>query len=452
MSIVQFLRILWARRMLIIAAIVSCVVGAFIVTQIVPPRYQGQSRVMLDLVKPDPVTGQVTSPQFAKAYTRTQIELIKDYRVAGKVVEDLGWLNNPDLLTQYQNRPAGDDRDLKRWAAQRIIDGTNANLIEGSNILELTYTSSSPEVARSVADALREAYIESTLAYRRETAARTATWYADQAAKAKAALASAEAAKAAFERENGIVLQDDKTDIDSARLAALAGAGAPALSAVMPTGPTPSALQLAQVDAAIAQASRTLGPNHPDLIAMKQQRSVLASQAAREQSAANAAAGAAASAARIGAGLLEAQKSKVIGQRDKLERVRALQAEVDVRREQFLKASSREADLRLEANIGETGITPLGNAVTPQTPIFPNMPLIMMGALGFGVAFGVLVALLTELFGRRVRSAEDLTYAVHAPLLAVIAGSPQPRKLGWSWSRRDLRGATKKVETRVAQA
>lgn len=439
MSIVQFLRILWARRMLVIAATISCVVGAFVVTQIVPPRYQGQSRVMLDLVKPDPVTGQVTSPQFAKAYTRTQIELIKDYRVAGKVVEELGWLNDPNLITQYQNRPAGDDRDLKRWAAQRIIDGTNANLIEGSNIMELTYTANSPEVARSVADALREAYIDSTLAYRRETAARTAAWYTDQAEKAKVALASAEATKATFERENGIVLQDDKTDIDSARLAALASAGAPALGAVMPAGPTPSGAQLVQLDAAIAQASRTLGPNHPDLISMKQQRTILAAQAAREQSASNSAAGAAASAARVGAGMLEAQKSKVIGQRDKLEQVKALQAEVDVRREQFLKASTRAADLRLESNVGETGITPLGNAVTPQSPIFPNMPLIMMGSLGFGAAFGVLIALLTELFGRRVRSIEDLTSAVQAPVLAVIAGSPQPRKSWWSRFKRSPR-------------
>jgi succinoglycan biosynthesis transport protein ExoP len=429
--------------MLVIAATLSCVVGAFIVTQIVPPRYQGQSRVMLELVKPDPVTGQVTSPQFAKAYTRTQVELIKDYRVAGKVVEDLGWLNDPNLITQYQSRPAGDDRDLKRWAAQRIIDGTNVNLIEGSNIMELTYTANSPEVARSIADALREAYIDSTLTYRRETAARTANWYADQAEKAKAALASAEAAKAAFERENGIILQEDKTDIDSARLAALASAGAPVLSAVMPAGPTPSGAQLAQLDAALSQASRTLGPNHPDLIAMKQQRSVLAAQASREQSAANAAAGAAASAARVGAGLLEAQKSKVIGQRDELEQLKALQAEVDVRRDQFVKASTRAADLRLEANIGETGITPLGNAVTPQAPIFPNMPLIMVGSLGFGAAFGVFIALLTELFGRRVRSMEDLTHAVHAPLLAVIPGSSRPHK---SWRHRFRRSSGKGVD------
>lgn len=428
MSVVQFLRILWARRLIIVAATISCVVGAFIVTQIVPPRYQAHSRVMMDLVKPDPVTGQLTSPQFARAYTKTQIELIKDYRVAGQVVDDLGWTNDPTLSAQYQSRARGDDRDFRRWLAQRVIDGINVKAIDASNILEITFTSNTPDGARSLADAVREAYINSSLAFRRDSARRTAEWYTVQADKAKTVLATAETSKSAYEREHGIILQDNKIDLDSARLAALAqSAGAP-MMAPMATGPSAAEIQLAQVDAAISQASRTLGPNHPDLLAMQQQRIVLARQAAEQRSASSAMTGAAASAARVGAGMLEAQKSKVIGQRDKLEQLRALQAEVDLRRDQYMKASTRAAELRLEAEAGETGLTSLGSAVTPQNPVFPNMPLIMFGSLGIGFAFGLLIALLTELFGRRVRGVEDLSAAIAAPILTVIAGPPAARR------------------------
>lgn len=426
MSIFQFLRILWARRLLIVAATVSCVVGAFIVVQIVPPRYQSQSRVILEVLKPDPVTGEVNSPRFAGAYTKTQMELIQDYRVAGRVVDDLGWQNDPNLVSQYQNRGAGDDRDLRRWLAQRVIDGTRVKLISGSNILEIGFTANSPETARTIADALRKAYIDSSLDFRRESALRTADWFASQTQKAKVALDAAEAAKTAYEKEYGIVLADNNLDIDSARLQALAGAGAGAPMISAPVGPTASALQLAQVDAAIAQASRTLGPNHPDLISMQQQRALLARQAAQESSAANSAAGSAASAARVSAGLLEAQKSKVIGQRDKIERLRQLQAEVNIRRDQFTKASTRTAALRQEAEIGESGITPLDSATAPRKPSFPNVPLMMVGALGFGLGFGVLVALLVELFGRRVRSEDDLNQAVNAPVLAVISAAQRP--------------------------
>ena len=423
MSIIQFLRILWARRWVTIAATVSCVLGAFIVTLIIPPRYSAYSRVMMDLVKPDPVTGQVTAaPSFARAYTKTQIELIRDYRVAGQVVEDLGWLQDPNLITQYDMRGPGDDRDFRRWAAQRVIDGTSASLIEGSNILEISYTSNSPESARTVADALRKAYIDTSLAFRREGARRTAEWYDEQTAKAKGVLVSAEAAKTAYEKQTGIVLQDGGPDIESAKLSALAQASAASAAPVI-TGPSAASMQLAQIDASIAQASRVLGPNHPDLIAMRQQRNVMAQQVAQERSAAAGMAGANA----VSAGALERQKSKVIGQRDQVERLRQLQAEVDLRRAQFEKAAARTAELRQEAEVGETNLVPLGSAVTPQSPSFPNMPLIMFGALGFGLGFGVLVSLLIELFGRRVRGAEDVTAIIDAPLLAVIAGPRKPR-------------------------
>lgn len=445
MNIIQFVRILWARRLIILAATIGCVVGAFIVTQIVPPRYQGKSRIIMEMVKPDPLTGQVTGGQFARAYTKTQIELIKDYRVAGAVVDQLGWMNDLNLGMQYQARPSSDERDMRRWLAQRIIDGTNAELIDGSNILEITYTSNTPEAARTIADSLRTAYIDSSLAFRRQSASRTADWFAEQTEKAKAELARAEAAKAAFEKANGIILQDGKIDTDSARLAALASASGSPMIAPMIAAPSAAGMQLAQLDAAIAQASRALGPNHPDLIAMKQQRTMLAGQAAQEQRAANSAAGAAASAARVGAGMLEAQKSKVIGQREKLEQLRALQAEVDLRRDQFMKSASRSAELRQEAEIGEVGLTALGSAITPQKPVFPNMPLIMFGALGLGLGFGLLIALLTEFLGRRIRSVEDLDAAIDAPLLAVIATPPNTRrKVRTSWfglGRRSFRRA-----------
>lgn len=421
MTIVQFLRILWARRLIVAAAAISCVLGAFVVTQIVPPRYQAQSRVMLDIVKPDPLTGQTQAGNFARAYTKTQIELIQDYRVAGQVVDELGWMNDPTLLTQYQNRPAQDDRDFRRWAAQRIIDGTSADLLEGSNILEITFTSNSPESARSIADAIRQAYIDSSLATRRESARRTADWFSEQARKAQAELIQAEAKKTAYERESGIILSDGKTDLESARLASLAGAGANApMVAPSMSGPSAASLQLAQLDSALVQASRSLGPNHPDLIAMKQQRTLLASQVAQEQNASGSMSAAAASAARVGAGMLEAQKAKVMAQRGAIERARQLQSEVDLRRDQFLKTANRAAELMLESQVGETGLTPLGAAVTPQKAIFPNVPLIMFGALAFGTGFGLFIALLSELFGRRIRGVEDIRAAADVPLLAVI--------------------------------
>ena len=114
-------------------AVTSCVVGAVIVILVVPARWEGHSRVMLDLIKPDPVTGVVVGAN-SRAYANTQIELIRDYSVASRVADQLGWVSDPALMQQFQQSSAGDSADFKRWLAQLIIDRTQVKLLEGSNI------------------------------------------------------------------------------------------------------------------------------------------------------------------------------------------------------------------------------------------------------------------------------------------------------------------------------
>jgi capsular polysaccharide biosynthesis protein len=84
------------------------------------------------------------------------------------------------------------------------------------------------------------------------------------------------------------------------------------------------------------------------------------------------------------------------------------------------EAVAREADFRQQAAIVDAGVSAMGAAYVPQTPAYPNKPLIIGGSLGLGLAFGILIALLTELLDRRVRSPEDLTAALGLPVLAVI--------------------------------
>lgn len=428
MSLFQFLRILWAHRWVTVATTVCTVIGAFVAILIVPPRYEAVSRVMLNTLKPDPVTGEVISSVGSRTYVATQTELIRDYQVAGKAVDQLNWASSPDVITQYQTSNSN-GMDIRRWLAQRIIAGTAVKVVTGTNILEISYRASTPTEAKAMADALRNAYIDSTLDTRRLEATRTANWYTLQAEKELALLNAADAAKTAYEKENDVIMQGD-TDVDSARLQALAGqAAAPAaIAAPMMPVVAPSATQLAQLDAAIAQASRNLGPNHPQMVQLRAQRAALAQVVAQELAAGRAAAGAAAGAASASASALQrevaSQASKVIQKRDKIERLKQLQAEVNLRRDQYNKSLARVAELRQEASVADTGISPLGEAVTPQKPSFPNKPLILGGALGLGFSMGILLSLLLELFGRRVRSAEDMTSSINVPLLAVIGGIP----------------------------
>lgn len=431
MSIFQFLRIFWARKALILGATIACVVGGVVVMLLLPARWQASARVMLNILKPDPVTGQYA----AKGYVETQAALLTDYSVAGQVPVKLGWLSDPNLIASYQRQAKPGGQDFQHWAAQILIDGTKVAL-QGANILEISYTSSDPGQAKTIVDALRQAYIDTSLQFRRKDALSSAQWYQDQAQKIRTDLESAQATLADYERQNGVFMADDKIDVDSAQLRSLAGQVTPTIQTPSDAGPNPYQVQVAELDAQISQASEHLGPNNPELQALKAKRQATAELARKQQSASSGAMSAAAANASAMRRAVQAQQARVIGKSDKILRVRQLQADVDLKQDQYNKMLARTADLTQEAAATDAGLTPLGPATASGRPVFPNKPLIVGGSLALGLAVGVLSALLAEMLARRVRSAEDLQAAIEAPVLAVIPRNPPLRsRLGREFPR-----------------
>jgi len=431
MSIIQFLRILWARAPLIAACTIFTFLGGLVVTLVVQPRYEATARVMLNVLKPDPITGRAQNVAELGPFIDTQRELIKDYRVTAPVVAQLNWETDPQKIAQYQARPSADNRDFKRWLASLISDRTNAKFVAGS-IFEITFTSPYPLEAKTGAEALRQSFMDYTLAARRQDAAKSAQWFSTQAEAARKSAEEAQLAKAAYERANGIVMQGDQAgtqqDTESARLQALVGAAASAPAAAASTAVTvssASSLQLAQIDAALAQNAEKLGPNHPQMQQLRAQRALVASVVAKEQAAARAGPSNTAMMGVI-ARELQDQKTRVISQRDKIERLRQLQSEVDLRREQYKKTAERAADLMLESGVADSGMSQIGVVVTPTKPAFPNKLLILGGALGLGAGLGLVLAVLVELLNRRVRGVEDLDFGGGLECLAVV-GSAAPK-------------------------
>ncbi len=438
MSITQFLRILMMRRNIIIVALLASILAGVAVVKLIPKQYEATSRVMLEIIRPDPVTGEVLSSSYARAYTKTQIELIKDYRVAGRAVDKLGWAGSADMAAQYQQ--SNSDQPFRRWLASIIIAGTEARLIDASNILEISYRGSSPDAAARIANALQEAYEEQTIQFKRQDAQKNARWFREQTTELRTKLAQAEARKAEFEKTNDIVLQDEGVDTDTARLQALASSApvAPVSMAPMPvqvSGPGPAQMQLAQVEAAIATASRTLGPNHPDYVALLRQRDIAANAAAQERAAAAANARASAAPAPTGpsvGALFNAQRERVLSQRGKLAEAKQLQNDVAVLRAQLNETQIKGAKEEQEAQSADAGLTLLSSATPPDDATFPRTIPVMLGAIALGLGLGILLALLFELLNRKVRGPDDLAID-GVPLIGMMQGrlvSDQPKRLG----------------------
>jgi uncharacterized protein involved in exopolysaccharide biosynthesis len=417
MSIIQFLRIFWARRLIVVVAVVSSFLGALVVIQLVQPRYEATARIMLNnLVRSDAITGEVLGMR-APAFIDAQIQMIKDYGVTGRVVDRLGWLSDPAKIAAYSGRPPSDNRDFRRWLAQSVADDTEAAAY--GTVLNITYRAPSAEQAKIGAEVLREAFLEESSAVRRKEAGRDAAFYEQQAESARKAAEAAEMKKAEFEKATGLIMQGSNSDLDSERLASLASQASLPTSGAMAAPQSDAAVQLAQLDAQLADASKRLGPNHPEIQELRTRRAILAPIAARQQAASSAMASGASGAAALARALRE-QKARVIGQRDQVEKLRQLQGEADLRREQYRSAAQRAAQFAVEAGFNDVGMAPLGVVVAPNKPIFPNKRLMAFGSIGLGLGLGLALALLLELLNRRVRGTEDLMLSSEIHCIGVV--------------------------------
>jgi uncharacterized protein involved in exopolysaccharide biosynthesis len=358
-----------------------------------------------------------------RAYTVTQVEMMKGSGVSGRVVDQLGWDTNPQMLARYARENKDPGADARLWLARQLSDNVQANVIEGSNILEIIYEGPTPEAAKQMAGLIRQAYRDEALEEKRGASRNSADWYRQQADKAKKALEIAEAERTAFAKANNIVLPaDNVTDPESTKLQSLGqqSVAAAAAPSIMPQI-NPLQAQIEAINQQLAQAAATLGPNHPSYQALLRQKQVYESLAAKQGSGGGSMAGAV-------EGAYERQRARVIAERDKVDALQRMQNDVLLKRDQYLKAAQRAADLQLEAATTNAGISDMGPTTGSTMPSFPNRPLIIGMAAASGLALGILLALLVELLNRRVRSTDDLEVAAGAPVLAVV-GIPRRRPM-----------------------
>lgn len=443
MNLIQFLRILVARKWMIILPALACLVVASAIAFSLPKRYPASARVILDVIKPDPVTGQSVTGRDVRGYIRTQTELIRDMRVAGLVVDRLGLANNPATIAAYQATGRTEtDGGMRSWLGQQIINNTSAGIVSGSNILEIRYESPDREQARNIVSALRDAYIESSLRYQIDAAATTGGWFSEQTQKAQESLSQAEMAMSRYMDEHDIVLVGN-VDSETARLQALAGAVEAArgtqssteagVSARLANDPVVDQLriQLAAVEEELALATSRLGAEHPSLKAAEARRRALLRQI--QQAEANSRTGVTAVAGATRASLqdleaqLVAQQKLVLERKPVLDELMRLSREVELRRSIYERALARTEDLKMQADISQTGLVILGDPTVSATPSYPKIPLIIGMAGAIGLAFGLFAAIVVEFFGRRVRGAEDLAYASGAPVLVAVGAVPPSR-------------------------
>jgi polysaccharide biosynthesis transport protein len=442
-GLVDILRVLGRHRLLLTVIIGSVTLATLVWQLLSPTLYQATSMVQVELI--DNV-GTNQADMLARNAQRVanEVKIHRSRSAAERVVKDLKLYDRKDFIVEMGGKVHGTKKKKVRVATSTLMGMTNIESEESSDLIEVTVTSRSPELAALIANRYPvtvQRFKMGKIADRREVLLASLTQ--EQNKRAKEAVAAAQKL-ADFRREHAMLVgaagpedlaQINRIAAEAASAAALrAGSSAQsagvARAAAMTTtaGATSAPLQQlqrqeAELSAEKARLSQTFGPGHPDVIRTNGQLAEVRTAMAREEAAARSAAAAVAAAegartaqmarseaagaaARAGtlAGVVSQLTSKAYRNTADSVQLDKLTQEADVASKAFTNIAERVQQVR--AQMKEEGLTtsvvsqasPDNDAVAPEP-----MKMTALAFLGSSL-FALLLAFAVDLFDNRLRT------------------------------------------------
>lgn len=454
MNLHQFLLALRGRFWVFATLALSTAVVAFLVTLILPKQYESTVSLLLDYRDEQSLSGTVPSGRDRTGFMQTQMDIIMSERVAAQVARELGLAKSPQVQASYA--ASGAKTPIDEWIGGGLLQSLKVTSSQ-SSVIQLTYRANDPEFAAKAANAFAKAYMDTTLDLRVGPTKQATTWFDEQLKTLRADLERAQDKLAAFQKEKGIMATDEKVDIEQSRLTELSNQllrandlmyeaqsrsglasgnvrreelpevlGNPAIQAIK--------TELVRAEAALAEMSTRMGPNHPQY---KQQASMVGALRGRMNAEIN----------RVVAGVqnlttqnrarahqlqvaVDAQRQRVIEMRDAKNAAFILQRDVDTAQKAYEAAQQRYTVNKVESGARYANVTILNEASPPAKPSRPKVLVNLALGVLLGLVLGFAAVFLLELLDRRVRSTQDLESGLDAPVLGQLQTWNPSRLLG----------------------
>lgn len=217
MNLRQFLAIVRARGLLaatVFLVTVACAIG---VGLMLPKKYTATTTLIVDQSRPDPLAAAAYWSAATASFISTQMDVMRSERVALEVVDRMPPEQLEPLREKWQAAKQGQG-DMRTWMAQSLQRQLDVALARDSDVVALRVTATDPALAASLANAFAKAYLDVSVQLRVDPAKQYSTFFEGRAKSARSDLEAAQARLASFQRDKGIVVSDDRLDIESSRL------------------------------------------------------------------------------------------------------------------------------------------------------------------------------------------------------------------------------------------
>lgn len=451
MHMSQFLSIMKARRLTVLLTLSTIVTVTVAVSLIMPPSYTSTTSLVIDAKEADPITGQSLPMHLLPGYMATQVDIISSHNVALKVVDALHLTDSPIVRRQFMDDTGGKG-SMREWLADRLLKYLQVDPSPEGSLVDVSYEGRDPQFAATIANAFAHAYITTTLELKVEPAKQTSAWFDKQVGILQDRLEQAQGKLSDFQRQHGLVSDDDRLDVESARLQQLSSQlvqaqtqaydafsrqrqmhdaikKGPEATAALPEIISNSLIQsmkadLMRAENTLSDVSENAGHNNPDY--QRALTKVKNIQSRINDEVKNVAAGISTS-ARIAQQrvndlkqALNEQKQKILDLRHQHDELSMLKKKVESQQNLLDTVMKRSGESRLESQMNQTDVAVLNPAVPPLKPSSPRLVLNTAAAGVVGLLLGVGLAFLRELRDRRVRSESDLVDVLGITVLGVI--------------------------------
>lgn len=440
MSFEQFLSILRARKWLGVTAFLVVIITAAVISILMPKWYTSEAAIAIDVKAVDPITGQPITGYLAPSYIATQVDIMGSESVALKVVDTLGFVQQPQVISQFNQATKGKG-DIRTWFAETLLKNLDIVPSRESNVINIKYTATDPKFAAVLANSFVDAYIKTTVDIKVSAAQQNNAFFQQQIKSLEDNLQKAQKKLSDYQQEEGIVATDERLDVETQRLNELAsqlvGAQGQTFDAQSRTrggDMAPDVLnnplvqqlkaQVASQESKLKELAAKDGPNHPhylqSLAELETTRVQLRDM--MKQYAVGLSGTAGNSAARQNAlqQSLARQKAKVLELKSQRSKLEVMQHEVDNSQRAYDLALQRLSQTSLESRSDSANITIIQSGSEPIDPSKPKVLINMLVAVFLGFVLAIGFCLLAELMDRRVRSTKDIQEILSIPVLAEI--------------------------------
>lgn len=440
MNFTQLLRILWARRRLVVGTTLGAFVLAVAAHLVLPSTYIATTSLVVDTKGTDPLTGVNGPSQAAAAVLATQVDVITSRAVALKVVDELKLTQNP---------PDGEERSRDAWA-NSLLQNITVKPGADSNVLRIKFEAPEPVFAAAVVNAFANAYVQKNLDLKLDPAKRQSAWFDEQLRGMRGNVENERQDLSEFQRKNGIIAAEERLDVENTRLE-----GISAQLVIAQRNEQEAQARLRQANSSMANDSLSESPdilssgllqsmkndltraegrlaelgtrydrNHPQIISATAEVSALRDKIQAEIGRAKGSLGQAVQIAQQQVASLQQafdeQKLSILQLKRQRDELAVRNREVDTAQGAYDQAMQRANQLRMESQFSQTSIAVLDQALPPTGPGGLGLLLTAVLALVFGSILGASVGLLLEMVDRRIRAGDELLQLSGIEVLAEI--------------------------------